>query len=94
MEGSELKIETPNGVITVKLGENTTLRAVSEVSADDLETGSRITVLGTRDDSGTMEARSITVVPEGVDFGGGGQGFGGGGQGFGGRQRGQGGGAP
>ena len=86
MEGSELKIETPNGVVTVKLSENTTLREVSDVSVDDLAAGIRITVAGTRDDSGTMEARTITIIPEGVGFGGG--------QGFGGRQRGQGGGGP
>ena len=71
MEGSDLKIETPNGVITVKLSEDTTLREISEVSTDDLATGSLITVVGIRDDSGTMEARSITIIPEGVDFGGG-----------------------
>ncbi len=92
VEGSELKIETPTGVVTVKLGENTTLREISEISADDLETGVLITIAGTRDDSGTMEARSITIIPEGVGFGPG-QAFGGG-QGFGGRQRGQGGAAP
>ena len=92
VEGSELRIETPNGVVTVKLSEDTTLREISDVSVDDLETGIRITVAGTRDDSGTMEARTITIIPEGVGFGGG-QGIGGG-QGFGGRQRGQGGGGP
>ena len=90
VEGSELKIETLNGVVTVKLSENTTLREISEVSADDLATGTIITVAGTRDDSGTMEASTITIIPEGIGFGGG-LGFGGG-QGFGGRQRGQGGG--
>ncbi len=84
VEGSELKIETPTGVVTVKLSEDTTLREISEVSAEDLATGTIITVAGTRDDSGTMEASTITIIPEGVGFGGG--------QGFGGRQRGQGGG--
>ena len=87
-----MKIETPNGVITIKLGENTTLREIVEVGVGDLETGTWITVVGTGDDSGTMEARSVTIVAEGVDFGPG-AGFGGG-QGLGGRQRGQGGGAP
>lgn len=93
MEGSELKIETPTGVVTVKLTEATTLREISDVSVEDLATGIRLTIAGTRDDSGTIEARTITIVPEGVEFGPG-QGFGGGGQGFGGRQRGQGGGGP
>ena len=86
VEGSELRIETPNGVVTVKMSEDTTLREISDVSVDDLAAGIRITVAGTRDDSGTMEARTITIIPEGVGFGGG--------QGFGGRQRGQGGGGP
>ncbi len=93
VEGSELKIETPTGVVTVKLTEATTLREISDVSVEDLATGIRLTIAGTRDDSGTIEARTITIVPEGVEFGPG-QGFGGGGQGFGGRQRGQGGGGP
>ena len=96
VEGSELKIETPAGVVTVKLTEETTLREISDVSVEDLATGIRLTIAGTRDDSGTIEARTITIVPEGVEFGVGqgfrpGQGIGGG-QGFGGRQRGQGGG--
>ena len=92
VEGSELKIETPAGVVTVKLTEETTLREISDVSVEELATGIRLTIAGTRDDSGTIEARTITIIPEGVDFGAGqglrpGQGFGG--QGFGGRQRGQ-----
>ena len=97
VEGSELKIETPAGVVTVKLTEETTLREISDVSVEELSTGIRLTIAGTRDDSGTIEARTITIIPEGVDFGAGqglrpGQGFGG--QGFGGRQRGQVGGGP
>ena len=92
VEGSELKIESPAGVITVKLTDDTTLREISDVSVEELTSGIRITVAGTRDDSGTIEARTITIVPEGVDFGAG-QGFRPG-QGFGGRQRGQVGGGP
>ena len=96
VDGSELKIETPAGVVTVKLTDATTLMEISDVSVDELATGIRLTIAGTRDDSGTIEARTITIIPEGVDFGAGqgfrpGQGFAGG-QGFGGRQRGQGGG--
>ncbi len=90
VDGSELKIESPAGVITVKLTDDTTLREISDVSVEDLATGIRITVAGARDDSGTIEASTITIIPEGVDFGPG-QGFRPG-QGFGGRQRGQGGG--
>ncbi len=105
VEGSKLTIESPGGEVTVNLGEETTVRKFAEIEVDDMEIGSTVTVLGSRDESGAMEARSITVVPEGEGFPalpgmGGGQGFGGGqssrgGQGFGGgRTRGQGGGAP
>ncbi len=96
VEGSELKIETPTGVVTVKLTDATTLREISDVSVEELSTGIRLTIAGARDDSGAIEASTITIIPEGVDFGAGqgfrpGQAFGGG-QGVGGRQRGQGGG--
>lgn len=87
VEGSELKIETPTGVVTVKLTEATTLREISDVSVENLVTGISLTIAGTSDDSGTIEASTITIVPEGVDFGAG-QGFRPG-QAFGGRQRGQ-----
>ncbi len=90
VEGSELRIESPAGVVIVKLTEDTTLRQISDVSADELATGTLITVGGVRDESGTIEASTITIIPEGMDLGAG-QGFAVG-PGVGGRQRGQGGG--
>ena len=101
VEDSKLTVETPGGeVTTVTLGDDTTVRQVAEIDADDLETGSRITVQGSRGEGGDLDAQAITVMPEGEGFpafpgfgggqGGGGQRFGGG-QAGGGRARGQGG---
>ena len=68
VEGSKLTVETPGGVMTVMVGDETSVQRIAEIGAEELEAGSRIAVSGSRDESGAMDAQSITVVPEGVDF--------------------------
>ena len=68
VDGSKLTVDTPDGPVTVTLGDDTTLHQVAEIGPDDLEAGSFVTVMGPRGDSGDVEAQTITVIPEGVDF--------------------------
>ena len=68
VDGSKLTVDTPDGPVTVTLGDDTTLHQVAEIGPADLEAGSFVTVVGSRDDSGDVEAQTITVIPEGVDF--------------------------
>ncbi len=68
VDGSKLTVDTPDGPVTVTLGDDTTLHQVAEIGPADLEAGSFVTVMGPRGDSGDVEAQTITVIPEGVDF--------------------------
>ena len=67
------------------VGEDTTIRIFNDGAISDLIEGMAVTVVGTRDESGTLEAATITAAPEGTDLGAGGAGgFGGGARGGGG----------
>ncbi len=68
VDGSKLTVDTPDGPVTVTLGDDTTLHQVAEIGPADLEAGSFVTVVGSRGDNGDVEAHTITVIPEGVDF--------------------------
>ena len=68
VDGSKLTVDTPDGPVTVTLGDDTALHQVAEIGPADLEAGSFVMVMGPRGDSGDLEAQTITVIPEGVDF--------------------------
>ena len=68
VDGSKLTVDTPDGPVTVSLDDDTTLHQVAEIGPADLEAGSFVTVMGPRGDSGDVEAQTVTVIPEGVDF--------------------------
>ena len=73
IESNTLTINTPQGPLQASVAADTTIQVFSEGTLADLLTGMRVTVTGQRGEDGTLEARSILIVPEGADgfFGGG-----------------------
>ena len=94
VEGDTISLSTPQGTLKATVGGETIIQQTAQIGLEDLLEGMRLTVVGERAEDGTVEARTVIVVPEGSEgFGGGG--FGGRGRGgFGGRQGGQFGGGP
>ena len=85
VEGNEITVSTAQGDLVATVGEDTTIRIFNDGAISDLIEGMAVTVVGTRDESGTLEAATITAAPEGTDLGAGGAGgFGGGARGGGG----------
>ncbi len=84
VEGNEITISTAQGDLVATIGEETTIRLIDDGAIADLLEGMSVTVVGARDESGAIEATTITAAPEGVELGAGGGGFGGGGRGGGG----------
>ncbi|HZS14493.1 MAG TPA: hypothetical protein VFC09_07845 [Candidatus Dormibacteraeota bacterium] len=90
--GTQVTLTTANGAATTITVPTTVRVAVSEaITSADLSVGDCVVAAGPKDASGTVQARSINVVPPGANgcntgaggFGGfGGRGFGGGGGGF------------
>ncbi len=97
VEGGFVELTTGRGSIRAAIGDDTTIKIFSEVEAslDDLTPGVQIVISGEPGDVGSLQATSITVLPESLSLPGG---FGGrpgaGGGGFGRGQGGFGGGLP
>ena len=86
LEGNVITVNTDQGPLRTVVDDETMIQRLAVIGSDDLLDGLQVTVVGTRNDAGEVEATSIFVVPEGGLaglFGGGGGGFGGG-RGFGG----------
>lgn len=86
LEGNVITVNTDQGPLRAVVDDETVIQRLAVIGSDDLLDGLQVTVVGTRNDAGEVEATSIFVVPEGGLaglFGGGGGGFGGG-RGFGG----------
>ena len=73
IEGSTMTVNTPQGQLQATIAEETTIQRFAEGTLADLLTGVRVTVIGQRGEDGTVEARSILIIPVGEDgfFGGG-----------------------
>jgi len=84
VNGSVLTIETQQGPLPVTIDEDTVIIQTTQGTLGDLEPGMQVSVNGAADDNGVIEARVISVTPEGLEGGGGFGGFGGGRGGFGG----------
>ena len=68
IDGSTLTINGPDGPAQAQLDDESTIRLLTEGTAEDLSTGIRVRIVGEEDDSGVVIAESVIVVPEG-DFG-------------------------
>ena len=62
---NQVTITTPQGPVIVTLGQDTSINQVIEGSRKDLIKGTRVRVVGPRDDDGRVQARAITLVPGG-----------------------------
>ena len=78
-EAGGFTLETQQGPLPISVDDETLIIATSQGTIGDLQAGMRITVIGETDENGTIEARIVSVAPEGVNLEGI-RGFGGGGR--------------
>ena len=78
-EAGGFTLETQQGPLPISVDDETLIIATSQGTIADLQAGMRITVIGETDENGTIEARIVSVAPEGVALEGI-RGFGGGGR--------------
>ena len=67
IDGGTLTVETIDGPQEVAVGDDTEVRLFVDGTLEDLESGTRVTVLGERAEDGTFQVSSIQVAPENVD---------------------------
>ena len=65
VDGNMLTIDSPAGLLTATIGITTTIQTTVEGSMDDLQVGTRVSVVGQPGEDGTIAAQSVTVLPEG-----------------------------
>ena len=70
-------LETQQGPLPISMNDETVIIETRQGTVADLEAGMRVTVIGPADEEGTIDARVVNVIPEGLDdfrgFGGGGR---------------------
>ncbi len=67
IEGNQVTVTTPEGPITVQVSPETAFQKVTQATLEDVLEGGQIRVVGRPGDDGVIQARSITLVPEGVE---------------------------
>lgn len=67
IEGDTVTLNTPQGLLQAITAADTTIQMFSQGTAADLDAGVRVTVIGQRGEDGTVEARSISVIPESAE---------------------------
>ena len=65
-----LELTTPRGPIRATVGPDTTIRIFSETTGklEDLTPGAQVLISGQPDDTGSLQATAITLLPEGLDI--------------------------
>ncbi len=63
IEGSTLIVTTRSGEVKVKLGQDTVVQKMAQSSLQEIRPGMRIAVTGETDSSGTVNARSVQLLP-------------------------------
>ena len=70
-------LETQQGPLPISINDDTVIIETRQGTVADLEAGMRVTVIGQADEDGTIDARVVNVIPEGLEdirgFGGGGR---------------------
>ena len=70
-------LETQQGPLPISIDDDTVIIETRQGTVADLEAGMRVTVIGPADEEGTIDARVVNVIPEGLEdirgFGGGGR---------------------
>ena len=76
VDGTTLTVDTAQGPLQTEIETETTIQMFIKGDLGDLETGTRVIVVGSRDGDGLVTAGSILIAPEGLDglFGGAGTG--------------------
>jgi len=69
VDGNTIMVNTDQGSLPVAVGEDTTIQKTVEVTLADLTEGTRVSIVGARNESGDVEARAIIVIPEGQEDG-------------------------
>ncbi len=73
VQGNLVTIETPQGPSQATVGVDTNIQKTDRGALEDLVVGVRVTVVGQRGADGTVQASTISILPEGSEgFGGGG----------------------
>ena len=60
-------LETQQGPLPISINNETVIIETRQGSVADLETGMQVTVVGPADEEGTIDARVVNVIPEGLD---------------------------
>lgn len=66
VDGNQITVNTPQGPLTVRINEETTLALFNQGNVSDLKIGERVLVTSSRSDDGTVKAISIVAIPEGL----------------------------
>ena len=65
IEGNTVSVNTSQGPVLATIGDDTTIQMFVQGTLADLREGLTVTVIGPQGEDGTVEARSIAIVPEG-----------------------------
>jgi len=64
MDGNIVTVKTSQGSLSATIGEDTTIRRFAEGTPSDLQPGKRVTLVGQPGVDGTVEVRSVLLIPE------------------------------
>ena len=67
-EDGGFMLETQQGPLPISVNDETLVLETSQGTIADLESGMRVTVIGQADEDGTIEARIVSIAPDGVDL--------------------------
>ena len=65
IEGNTVSVNTSQGPLLATVGDDTTIQMFVQGTLGDLHAGVTVTVIGQQGEDGTVEARSIVIVPKG-----------------------------
>ncbi|MDP7310509.1 MAG: hypothetical protein QF737_05275, partial [Dehalococcoidales bacterium] len=66
IDGNQITVNTPQGPLTVRINEETTLALFNQGNVSDLKIGERVLITSSRSDDGTVKAISVVAIPEGL----------------------------
>ncbi len=67
VDGSTVTVDTPEGPLPVRIGEDTVIQKSATGTLEDLQTGLRVAVFGQPEEGGGVAARLVMLIPEGSD---------------------------
>ncbi len=66
VNGNQITVNTAQGTLQAILAADAAIQKVSTGTAADLKVGARVTISGQRGTDGTVQASSLTIIPEGM----------------------------